>query len=216
MHYYFMDLDGTVTDSKEGITKSVAYALRRFGISVDNLDALEVFIGPPLADSFREYYGFDEEQAAAAVEAYREYFSTQGIFENVLYDGMRELLEHVTERGAKVVLATSKPEPFAKQILQYFDLLKYFSFVAGSTLDGKRSRKGDVIRYALEALGIAPQEAVMIGDRKHDVIGAKENKMKSVGVLYGYGDRAELEAAGADWLAEDVRGLEALLHSLAK
>ncbi len=104
MHYYFMDLDGTVTDSKEGITKSVAYALRRFGISVDNLDALEVFIGPPLADSFREYYGFDEEQAAAAVEAYREYFRTQGIFENVLYDGMRELLEHVTERGAKVVL----------------------------------------------------------------------------------------------------------------
>ncbi len=216
MHYYFMDLDGTVTDSKEGITKSVAYALRRFGISVDNLDTLEVFIGPPLADSFREYYGFDEEQAAAAVEAYREYFRTQGIFENVLYDGMRELLEHVTERGVKVVLATSKPEPFAKQILQYFDLLKYFSFVAGSTLDGKRSRKGDVIRYALESIGIAPQEAVMIGDRKHDVIGAKENKMKSVGVLYGYGDRTELEAAGADFLAEDVRGLEALLHSLAK
>ncbi len=214
--YYFMDLDGTVTDSKEGITKSVAYALRRFGISVDNLDTLEVFIGPPLADSFREYYGFDEEQAAAAVEAYREYFRAQGIFENVLYDGMRELLEHVTERGVKVVLATSKPEPFAKQILEYFDLLKYFSFVAGSTLDGKRSRKGDVIRYALESIGIAPQEAVMIGDRKHDVIGAKENKMKSVGVLYGYGDRAELEAAGADWLAEDVRGLEVLLQNLAK
>lgn len=206
--YFFMDLDGTITDPKEGITKSVAYALNAYGIQVENLDTLEKFIGPPLVDSFQDFYGFDREQSLEAVEKYREYFKDKGIFENKLYPGMEHLLSAITEQGGKLVLATSKPEVFAKRILEYFNIEKYFILAAGSTLDTSRNNKADVIRYALDTLGIAPEEAVMIGDRKHDVIGAKENGMECIGVLFGYGDREELETAGADRIVETVEELE--------
>ena len=191
--YIFMDLDGTISDPKEGITKAVAHALSYYGIRVKNLDTLEKFIGPPLLDSFQDFYGFSEEQSREAVGKYREYFSRQGLFENVLYDGMKELLAEVASLGKKIVIATSKPEVYTVQILKYFEIEQYFYFVAGSTLDGSRSKKGDVIRYALDSLKITADQAVMVGDRKHDVIGAKENGMYVIGVLYGYGDRAELE-----------------------
>ena len=206
--YFFMDLDGTITDPKEGITKSVAYALNHYGIKVENLDTLEKFIGPPLSDSFQEFYGFDREKSLEAVEKYREYFKDRGIFENELYSGMEQLLKNVTEHGGKLVLATSKPEIFAKRILEYFHIAEYFTFAAGSTLDTTRNKKADVIRYALDSLGIEPEDAVMVGDRKHDVIGAKENGMECIGVLFGYGDREELEAAGADRIVETVEDLE--------
>ena len=173
--YIFMDLDGTISDPKEGITKAVAHALSYYGIQVENLDTLEKFIGPPLLDSFQDFYGFSEEQSREAVGKYREYFSRQGLFENVLYDGMKELLAEVTSQGKKIVIATSKPEVYTVQILKYFEIEQYFYFVAGSTLDGSRSKKGDVIRYALDSLKITADQAVMVGDRKHDVIGAKEN-----------------------------------------
>lgn len=206
--YFFMDLDGTITDPKEGITKSVAYALNHYGIKVENLDTLEKFIGPPLSDSFQEFYGFDREKSLEAVEKYREYFKDRGIFENELYSGMEQLLKNVTEHGGKLVLATSKPKIFAKRILEYFHIAEYFTFAAGSTLDTTRNKKADVIRYALDSLGIEPEDAVMVGDRKHDVIGAKENGMECIGVLFGYGDREELEAVGADRIVETVEDLE--------
>ncbi|MDD6307430.1 MAG: HAD family hydrolase [Clostridiales bacterium] len=214
--YFFMDLDGTISDPKEGITKSVAYALDYYGIKVENLDTLEKFIGPPLSDSFQEFYGFDREKSLDAVEKYREYFKDKGIFENELYPGMEQLLKTITEQGGKIVLATSKPEVFAKRILEYFHIDKYFTFAAGSTLDTTRNKKADVIRYALDSLGIAAEEAIMIGDRKHDVIGAKENGMACIGVLFGYGDREELESAGADVIVETVEELEEKMKKLLK
>lgn len=206
--YIFMDLDGTISDPKEGITKAVAHALSYYGIRVENLDMLEKFIGPPLMDSFQNFYGFSEERGREAVEKYREYFGRQGLFENVLYDGMRELLSEAVSLGKKLVIATSKPEVYTEKILKYFDIEKYFLFAAGSTLDGSRSKKGDVIRYALDSLKIRADQAVMVGDRKHDVIGAKENGLYSIGVLYGYGDRKELEIAGADCIVTDVQELK--------
>ena len=201
--YIFMDLDGTISDPKEGITKAVAHALSYYGIQVENLDTLEKFIGPPLLDSFQDFYG-----------KYREYFSRQGLFENVLYDGMKELLAEVTSQGKKIVIATSKPEVYTVQILKYFEIEQYFYFVAGSTLDGSRSKKGDVIRYALDSLKITADQAVVVGDRKHDVIGAKENGMYVIGVLYGYGDRMELETAGADCIVADVNELKVKLNNI--
>ena len=212
--YIFMDLDGTISDPKEGITKAVAHALSYYGIRVENLDTLEKFIGPPLMDSFQDFYGFSEERSREAVEKYREYFGRQGLFENVLYDGMRELLSEAVSLGKKLVIATSKPEVYTEKILKYFDIEKYFLFAAGSTLDGSRSKKGDVIRYALDSLKIRADQAVMVGDRKHDVIGAKENGLYSIGVLYGYGDRKELETAGADCIVTDVEELKEKLISL--
>ena len=212
--YIFMDLDGTISDPKEGITKAVAHALSYYGIRVENLDMLEKFIGPPLMDSFQDFYGFSEERSRGAVEKYREYFGRQGLFENMLYDGMKELLAAVVSHGKKIVIATSKPEVYTVQILKYFGIEHYFQFVAGSTLDGSRSKKGDVIRYALDSLKITADQAVMVGDRKHDVIGAKENGMYVVGVLYGYGDRKELKTAGADCIVTDVEELKEKLISL--
>ncbi len=214
LEYIFMDLDGTISDPKEGITKAVAHALSYYGIQVENLDTLEKFIGPPLLDSFRDFYGFSEDRSREAIEKYREYFGSQGLFENVLYDGMRELLSEAVSLGKKLVIATSKPEVYTEKILKYFDIEKYFLFAAGSTLDGSRSKKGDVIRYALDSLKIRADQAVMVGDRKHDVIGAKENGLYSIGVLYGYGDRKELETAGADCIVTDVEELKEKLISL--
>lgn len=195
--YIFMDLDGRFQIRKR---ESQRRWHMHFRIMESRLKFryLEKFIGPPLLDSFQDFYGFSEEQSREAVGKYREYFSRQGLFENVLYDGMKELLAEVTSQGKKIVIATSKPEVYTVQILKYFEIEQYFYFVAGSTLDGSRSKKGDVIRYALDSLKITADQAVMVGDRKHDVIGAKENGMYVIGVLYGYGDRMELETAGAD------------------
>lgn len=196
------DLDGTLTDPGVGITNSVAYALRHYGIEVSDRTSLYPFIGPPLNDSFMKYYGFDAKKAMEAITVYREYFSTKGLFENEVYEGVEELLKQIRASGRKIVLATSKPEEFAVRILEHFDLIKYFDVVAGASMDEKRNKKGDVIAYAMEKGSFTADEAVMIGDREHDVLGAKENALPSIGVLYGYGNREELENAGADFIAE--------------
>lgn len=210
--YFFLDLDGTLTDPKVGITKSVAYALEYFGIHVEDLDSLCKFIGPPLKDSFIKYYGFDDEKAELAVEKYREYFKPHGVYENEVYEGVPELLKYLQDRGKTIVLATSKPTIFAKTILEYFQLDSYFSYVVGSELDGTRVKKGDVIAYALEQAGVTEKsQVVMVGDREHDIIGAKENELDSIGVLYGYGDRAEHEKCGADVIVETVEELMEVL-----
>ena len=212
--YILFDLDGTLTDPKLGITKSVAYALKSYGIQVDDLDSLQKFIGPPLQESFVKYYGFSEEQGAEAVEKYREYFKPYGIYENKVYDGVENMLAELVKCGKKVILATSKPTVFANVILEYFHLDKYFTCAVGSELDGSRVKKGEVITEALRQAGVTDKSlAVMIGDREHDILGAKENGIDSIGVLYGYGDRAEHEAAGAGMIVESV---EALLEYLMK
>ena len=206
------DLDGTITDPKVGITKSVQYALSHFDIHVEDPDELCHFIGPPLRESFREFYGLSEEDAELATAKFRERFVPTGIYENEIYDGMRDLLKHLKESGKTLILATSKATVFAERVLEYFEIAEYFTFVSGSELSGERSGKYEVITYALENCGIRDLDScIMIGDRKFDIIGAKAVGVSSVGVLYGYGDEIELSAAGADYLVRDVWELGELL-----
>lgn len=211
--YIFFDLDGTLTDSADGIINSVIYALKSYGMEAGDREALRAFVGPPLAGSFSKYYGFDEKKSLEAVERYREYFREKGLFENQVYPGIREMLEELKKRGAVLMLATSKPELFSRQILEHFDLMQYFDFLGGATMEEKRTAKADVIRYVLESCGLEDclSQIRMVGDREYDIIGARENSIRSVGVLYGYGDRRELEEAGADTLAETVEELKKLL-----
>ena len=205
------DLDGTLTDPGLGITNSVAYALKKYGIEVSDREKLYSFIGPPLKDSFKKYYGFSDEKAMGAIMYYREYFSDKGIFENEVYDGIKELLRSIKASGRKIILATSKPEEFALRILEHFELTEFFDVVAGASMDEKRNKKGDVIKYALEKGCLTPEDAVMIGDREHDIFGAQENGIDTIGVLYGYGSRDELEKAGAMYIAETVNDIFDLL-----
>lgn len=210
--YLLFDLDGTITDSETGITRCVAYALNYFGIQVNDLRELSPFIGPPLLDSFKDFYNFTDEQATVAVAKYRERYADKGILENELYPGIEELLADAQKNGKTVILATSKPEIFAKRILDHFGLSDYFSFVAGSGLDGSLHTKTDVINYILQSNQITNLESVvMIGDRKHDIIGAKNVGIDSIGVLYGFGDYKELSDARADHIAEDIPALRKLL-----
>lgn len=210
--YILFDLDGTLTDPAVGITKSVAYALKKFGIEVSDMTQLNHFIGPPLLDSFMECYGFDKEKAQTAIDYYRERFRVKGLYENVVYDGVPEMLRVLKSSGKKLILATSKPEPFAKEILRHFGLEEYFVYAAGSNFDGTRTAKAEVIEYALEAAGVTDKSAaVMVGDRKHDIIGATKTQLDSIGVLYGYGSREELESAGATYIAETVEDLTKLI-----
>ena len=215
--YLLFDLDGTLTDPAEGITKSVAHALRKRGIEVTDLATLNCFIGPPLIDSFMKYYGLDEDDARRAVTDYREYFVPQGMFENTVYDGIPALLDELRSHGDTLIIATSKPEPFAVKILEHFGLAHHFDRICGASLDEKRSTKSDVIRYTLDTCGIDPTDATctngayMIGDRHHDVDGAHENGLAAIGVLWGYGDRAELSAAGAEFVVENIGELKDLL-----
>ena len=209
--YILFDLDGTLTDPAEGITNSVKYALAKFGISVSDKSELYKFIGPPLYDGFVNFYGFSHDDANLAVSYYREYFAPYGIYENSVYDGIPEMLEKLKASGKTLVLATSKPEKFALEILRHFDLAKYFDLACGATMDEKRNKKDAVIAYALEQGKIAPDDAVMVGDRLYDIEGGRKNGLTSVGVLWGYGDRAELEGAKAEFIAKDIPELEKIL-----
>ena len=196
------DLDGTLTDPGVGITNSVAHALKKFGLAVPERAALYKFIGPPLHESFERYYGFSQEQAQTAVAYYREYFREKGIYENFVYDGVEELLKALRGAGRTLAVATSKPEVFAKQILDHFHLDPYLTYVAGANLDGTRTRKDQVIACALRGCGVeAPAAAVMVGDREYDILGARKQGLDSIGVLYGYGGQTELQTAGATHLA---------------
>ena len=206
------DLDGTIIDPKEGITKGVEFSLGSFGIQVEDRDALTPFIGPPLRDSFKVFYGFSDAQAELAIEKYREYFAPKGVYENVLYDGIVGLFEKLKQEGKVLIIATSKPTVYAEKILKYHNICDYFSFVGGCELDGRRGAKGEVIEYVLESMKITePRSAIMIGDREHDVIGAKETGLESIGVCYGYGGLEELTKAGATYIARDIEELSHLL-----
>lgn len=210
--HILFDLDGTLTDPFEGITNSVVHALSRYNIKVDDKRELRSFIGPPLVESFMKYFGFTEDEAKKAVEYYREHFGVKGLFENELYDGIPRLLKMLKDSGKTVIMATSKPEIYARQIAEHFDIAKYFDYMAGSELNGQRIAKTEVIEYALKALDITDREnCVMIGDRLHDINGAKKSNMRSIGVLWGYGSREELQEAGADIICETVDDLVEIL-----
>lgn len=207
------DLDGTVTDPKEGITRSVAYALEHFGIRVEDMDSLTCFIGPPLLTSFAEYYGLSDEDCVTAVKKYRERYSVTGWAENIPYPGMAELLRDLKKAGKTVSLATSKPEEFAVKILTHFDLAQYFDLICGAPMNAPKGHgKVDVIEDALKRLNIADRSGVlMVGDRLHDTEGAHKAGLPCAGVLFGYGDRAEHENCGSEYIVETVDELRALL-----
>jgi haloacid dehalogenase superfamily, subfamily IA, variant 1 with third motif having Dx(3-4)D or Dx(3-4)E len=205
MKYILLDLDGTLTNPKLGITKSIQYALKAFGIIEENLDNLNKYIGPPLWVSLKEFHGIKEEQIEEVVAKYREYFSVTGIYENEVYEGIADCLAKLKAADKKLILATSKPEIYAIKILEHFGLIEYFTDVCGATMDSTRSTKEAVIRYALDKNHITDLEsAVMVGDRLHDMEGAKAVGIASIGVLYGFGSREELEEYQADSIAETV------------
>lgn len=208
------DLDGTLTDPGEGITNSVMYALKKFGIETHDRRELYSFIGPPLTESFMEYYNFTYDQAMLAIKYYREYYQPKGIFENKLYDGIDFLLKELKERGKTLVLATSKPEEMAIKVLKKFEIFNYFDFVCGASMDETRTEKADVIRYALDRCKADADDCIMVGDRKYDIIGAKANSMQSVGVLFGYGTKEELDEAQAEHTVETVSELKDYLMNI--
>ncbi len=210
--YLFFDLDGTLTDPALGITNSFIYALKYFGIEIPSYEKLCTFIGPPLPDTFKTQFGFDDTKAAEGVKKYREYFSTKGLLENSVYPGIPELLTELKQAGKKLVVATSKPEEYSVRIIEHFGLAQYFENVCGSLMDESRSKKDEVIAYAIERNNISDKSKIlMIGDRKHDILGAKKTGLKSCGVLFGYGSREELETAGADFIAKDISQLRSIL-----
>lgn len=209
------DLDGTLTDPKQGITSCVQYALADIGIDEPDLDNLEDFIGPPLKEHFMERYSLDETTAKACVDKYRERYNPIGVYENKMYEGIDKVLETLKERGIKLAVASSKPTMLVNVVLEHFGLMKYFDVVAGSELDGTRTRKSDVIRYAFELLdekGLSHERPIMVGDRKHDVIGAREAGIPCMAVAYGYGSMEELAAEHPDFIAKKVSDIADIIR----
>ena len=205
-NYILFDLDGTLTNPADGITNSVAYALDKFGIAVDDKKSLYKFIGPPLADSFQNFYGFSKEQSYKAIEYYREYFKVLGIFENEVFKDTIYMLSTLKKAGKRIILATSKPDKFALQILEHFNLTEYFDYTACATMDEKLCQKADIIKCAIDGYPVKDlSQAIMVGDREHDVLGANKAGIDSIGVLYGFGDYNELKQANATYIVKDMK-----------
>ncbi|HPS57789.1 MAG TPA: HAD hydrolase-like protein [Spirochaetota bacterium] len=214
IHNFLFDLDGTLTDPGLGITNSIIYALKKYGIEAGR-SSLYRFIGPPLRETFMNHFGFDREKAEDAVRFYREYFEKNGMFENVLYPGIPELLSSLHSIGKRLMVATSKPEPYAVQILEHFRIADYFILITGSRMDGSMISKDELISYIINNTGSDPAETVMIGDRIYDIEGARSNGILSVGVKYGYADGDEMERAEPGFIVNDVAELASLLHNFA-
>ncbi len=210
----FFDLDGTLTDSGPGIMRCASLALGNFDISEKDVGNLRRFIGPPLYDSFVDFYGFSEEEANEAVRIFRAEYTVSGIFENYPYPGIDSCLSALRDMGKRLYVATSKPEALALQVLDRFDLTKYFTLVGGATMDISRARKNDVLRYMIESAGSFDKNtAVMVGDRFYDMNGASLFGLHAVGVTYGYGSKQELIDSGAEKIADDTSELlEILSH----
>ena len=207
--YLLFDLDGTLTNPKEGITKSVQYALHHFGIDVDDPDTLTSYIGPPLIPSFVEFHGLTQEQALEALQVYRQRFASVGLFENEVLEGVPEMLCALKQKGRFLAVASSKPEAYVIRILEHFDLLQYFDEVVGASMDEKRSAKKDVIEEALHRMGKTPgdRNVLMVGDRMHDIEGARLCGLDSLGVYTGFAADGELEAAGATYVFHSIRSM---------
>lgn len=210
--YVLFDLDGTLSDPGEGIIGSLIHALKHFGIDGDP-QLLRSFIGPPLVDSFQLHFGFDTEQTAEAIRLYRAHFHEHGLFKNVIYPGIPELLRDLTKEGKTLAIATTKPTVYALEVLEFFEIDQYFQedLVVGSFLDGRRTNKGELIATVLKQLGGDRGDKVMVGDRKFDILGAQENGIDVIGVTYGYGEREELETLAPTAIASSVDELRKLL-----
>ncbi len=214
LKYVFFDLDGTLSDSSKGIMKAIRYALLNFDIEIDDENYLKRYIGAPLVDCFMEFNGFSLEDANLALNYYRDYYLTVGRFENALFDGISEMLNSLNERGIRCVIATSKPTDFAGNDIEYLGLNKYLYSSFGATLSAERRKKKDIIKYAVRKLNVLPSECIMVGDHHNDIIGAKENGIKSIAVTYGYGEEKELKKENPDYLVNTVDELSKLLLSL--
>lgn len=210
--WIFFDLDGTLTEPKDGIVRSIQYALERLGIHEPNPDKLQSFIGPPLLEALRDTYDMDEQTARLALDYYRQRYEERGMFENAVFPGIEELLSQLRANDGILAVATSKPTVYAQKICEHFGLAQYFTAIVGSELDGRRSNKDEVVAAAIEAVGVQDtRRAVMVGDRKFDVIGARKNGIDAVGVLYGYGSRTELELEHPSALVNSVAELKTVL-----
>lgn len=207
------DLDGTLFDTSEGIIKCVKYALSQYGITEEDEVSLKRFIGPPLHQSFCMFYGFEPEKGVEATKLYRDRYKDKGVFECEPYEGIADLLRKLKGMGAVLGVATSKPEVFANMILEKFGIARYFTEVTGSLLDNSRSKKSEVIEEELKRLGADREQdrIIMVGDREHDIFGAKEKALESIGVYYGFANKGELESAGADHVVNTVEELDLLL-----
>lgn len=224
--YILLDLDGTLTDSSEGITKSVQYALEKMGITENDMAVLKRYIGPPLNESFTRFHGLSDEDSLKAVAYYRERYADTGLYENKLFDGIKEFLAGLKKEGYIVALATCKPEIYVPTILKHFDIEQYFDVAVGSELEGgKRRHKDDVIEEVISqiiklkdipATDIydVKADAIMIGDRKDDVLGAKDAGIESIGLRYGFAEVDELENAGADYILENVEDILPFLNQM--
>lgn len=209
--YILIDLDGTITDSRRGITNCVKYVMDAVGESIPDERELLKFIGPPLVIGFQENMGMTKEEAIWATDKYRERYNTVGLFEATIYSGIDQVLAMLKRQGKQISLATSKPEETSVRILEHFGLLSYFNETTGATMDGSRNCKEDVIREALKRLQVTEEDrdrVLMIGDRKHDIEGAKACGISSLGVYYGFAEPGELEAAGADFVVQDMEELQ--------
>lgn len=207
--HVFFDLDGTITEPEEGIINGVLFSLSKFGITVEDRTTLYPYIGPPLRDSFRDYHGLSEEDTEQAILYYREYYSTKGIYQNDIMPGMEQAFQTLRQHGCHLYVATSKPELYAKQILQHLKLDGYFDIIAGSTFDKARDTKAAVIEYLITGIAAdqvkpSADEMIMVGDRKFDVIGARAFGIDTIGVLFGYGSKEEFEACDCRYVAADA------------
>ena len=218
--YLLFDLDGTLTDSAEGIIKCVQYAAEKMGAPYKDKEELKVFVGPPLSESFKKGYGFSEEDSKQAIIYYRERFKPIGMFENAVYPGVPEMLKSMKEHGKINLIASSKPEEFVKTILEHFDIAKYFDIIVGASMDESRNTKEAVIEEALSQLKntdrygqYSHDKCVMIGDRKYDIHGAKYYGLRNIGVSYGFAPEGELKEAGADIIVDTVEELTQALLS---
>ena len=193
----FFDLDGTLTESGEGITKSVQYALEKLGVSVPDLEPLKVFVGPPLLDQFMKYAGFDKETAQKGIEYYRERYSEKGMYENTVYPGVENALAELKRRGYRLAVASAKPTFYVTQIMDHFNLSRYFEVIAGTDLNGSKVSKSQVIEEALERMNLSDHrdQVIMVGDKEHDVFGARRAGLECIAVSYGYGTEEELKNA---------------------
>ena len=208
--HILFDLDGTLTDSGPGIMNGFEYSLGKMGVEVPDRGFLKQFVGPPLSESFEKKLGFSPEDAARGIAYYKEYYADKGVYENDVYPGIKELLEQLKASGKKMIVATTKAELMANVVLDHFGLREYFDLLVATDFV-ERKDKIDVLKYAIETAGVDVKKAVMVGDRHYDITGAAHFGLDSVGVLFGYGSRQELEEAGATYIAETVDDLSKIL-----
>ena len=208
----FFDFDGTISESKEGITKSTQVALRSFGIEVTDLNTLEPFVGPPLEDSFKKYYRFDDAQTKKAVSVFRSYYIKHGIFEQKIYVGIDDLIKSLYKNIVTCAIATCKPTHLTKIALERYGIIDYLDPIVGSKLDGSRKSKRDVLSHAISKFdGVAKSKMLMVGDRSFDLMAANDLGIDCIGVLYGYGDYEELIASKPTYLVKSVAELTQIL-----